>query len=231
MNKVNVWLIVGIVGGLIVVLTGIFIYFNMRNKGNKFLFKLHLPNTLDTKDVYAVIKRDPNHPQQKMFYFKDFNLWLSYRAPSRRENLKSVRDIAFNDKQEFEYITYSPMQNKHVERGLDPEEKQIALHRLKEYSNRYDYDMSRKQALQFFGMIGLTVIMIIALTVSVIFYARAVGDSVDVAQTNKEVTDGLNAVASQIAAVTEEQAIITALLADVRSGVVSGNDSVVRPIE
>jgi len=225
----NIWLILGIVGGLILILTGLFIYFSARNKGNKFLFKLHLPDERNTRDVYAVLRRDPNHPAQKEFYFKDYNLRLTFRAPNRYENGKSVRDIAFNDKQEFEYITVGGIENNHITRGLDPEEKQIALHRLKEYSGRYDNDMSRKQALQFFGMIGMTIIMVIALTVSVVFYARAVGDSVDVAQANKEVAASLNTVASQIADVTEEQAIITALLRQERDGL--ADDVLSRPLE
>lgn len=224
----NIWLIVGIVGGFAVIMVIVMIYLNARNKSNKFLFKLHLPDERNTRDIFAVMRRDPNHPEQKQFYFKEFNLSLSYRAPTRYENGKSVRDVAFNSKQEFEYITFGGIENKHIGRGLDPEEKQIALHRLKEYSNRYDYDMSRKQALQFFGMIGLTVIMIIALTVTVIFYARAVNDSVEVAKSNQEVASALKSVASQIADITEEQAVVTALLVRERDGVV---DTGVRPLE
>jgi len=225
----NIWWIVGGVIGLIVILAGVFFYFNNKNKGNKFLFKLHLPDGVNTKNVYAVVRRDPLHPQQKQFFFKEYNLSLAYRSPHRYENNISVRDIAFNDKQEFDYVTVSKLENGVVSKALDPQEKQMALSRIKEANNRYDYDMSRRQAMQFFGMIGLTIIMIIGLVVGTIFYARSVGDSVEVAETNREVANSLNSVANQIAQITQEQAIITNLLVENNRGDLPSD--IVRPLE
>lgn len=186
-------------------------FFFRRKKQYPFL--LYSRNLKNAREVYAAIKVDPENKENKVFTFSGVDSKLAIREPSLFIGSKSYRQIIQNQNGGYSYIDGITLDEaNYLKLSLSPDEKSLALHRIKENHERNANPVSKTQAAMLITGFIMVIILAIGIIYSTIAYVGAGKNVVKVVETNKANINSMNAVTSRLADISEQQAQITGAL-------------------
>lgn len=209
----------------LVSLMGLILLFAFLIKGSSgFSFLLYSKDGRVRTKLIAKIKSDEKNRAIKRFVFPDGQN-LPIREPTCYINNKPYREITFNSLGEYSYLEASKFdidKETYLKLSLEPEEKQLALYRYKEYADKYSKSIDKYQAMTLVAMFIMTLIIGIGVIYSTIAYVNVSGKFVDIAQENTKVTNGLKDVSKIQQTISQQQIIMT--------GALIGNKSAIRQL-
>lgn len=210
-----IWLIaIFIVVGVVVLsLVGIILYFFVFRKKKGYPFLLYSRDLQRRKVIQATLRADPTNKENKKFFFSGNDTTLMLREPTCFQDGVGYREIIQNKDGGYSYIEGTKLDEaKYVNLSLSPDEKALALHRIKENVERYAQPMSKTTA----AMIITGFILVIILTIGIIYsttaYVGAGKDVVKVVKATQEMQSAQNANTNTLALISSQQAQITAAL-------------------
>lgn len=202
-----------IVGGLLIAVIVSFVAWIFFRKGKKsFPFLLY---SVDGKmtTVQGAVKVDPTNKTNKKFHIAGTDQTLPIRAPSVVMGGVAYREIMYDQNGELQYVDRSFVKNK-LEVSLLPEEKQIALSRIKENEKRYENPMGKAQAYMILSLFLLIFILLVGIVYSTISYVKVVNKMVQISEDNRESMKLQQGISQNNQAIVEQLAGITAALHD-----------------
>lgn len=212
---IPMWMIVifAIVGCLVI---GLLIFlgwaFFFRQK-KKYPFLLYSRDCKHRKIVYAQLKIDPGNKENKRFFFPGNDTTLELREPTAFQGGVSYREIMQNPNGGYSYVKGAEINDKdYLELSLSPEEKALALARIKENEARHANPMSKTQAAMIITGFILILILTIGIIYSTISYVGAGKNVIKVVKENGKLVNTLDGTAQRIEGITAQQAAITAAL-------------------
>ncbi|MCK4522455.1 MAG: hypothetical protein KAU20_07820 [Nanoarchaeota archaeon] len=236
---VNVLMIIIIVVvGIFVLLGGILLYF-WKKSGKKFPFILYSPNGERADIIYARVRIDPENPANKQFVFDTLDSPLTIKRPTIFLNGIPHREITFNKLSEYnylknqgikvdekkkeelenqerdvyQYVDGTKIDNKaYLEKCLEPEEKQIAISRLKENTRRYQDPMNKYAAYTLIGTFVMSFLICVCMGYCFFKVGDITDDVVTIAKEQDESIKVLNHVATTNQQTTEQLTGIAAAL-------------------
>ncbi len=207
------WAMFILVGVIFLSVIGVLLWFFVFRKKKQYPFLLYSRDCQRRKVIHASLKTDPANKENKMFCFAGVDTKLPLREPTCFQDKVSYREIMQNKDGGYSYLEGIKIdEKKYIEVSLTPDEKALALHRLKENEVRYQNPMGKTQA----AMIITGFIMIIILTIGIVYstiaYVGAGKDVVKVVKENKEAINAMSANTANLARISQQQAQITAAL-------------------
>lgn len=189
----------------------------------QFQFILYAKDGTNRTYLNAKVKTDPKHPDVQKFVFSGGQS-LDIKEPTCYINKKPVREITYNKLGEYCYLTATKFDEKNYNsKALEPEEKQIALFRYKENSERYAKTLDKYQAITLIAMFVMTLIIGIGIIYCTITYVNTTSKFVEIAQENGKVADELKNIANIFQGISQQQSVITAALV--------GNNTIIRKLD
>jgi flagellar basal body-associated protein FliL len=166
-----VFIIVSMVAG-----GGIFLFLRSRNK-KEFLFYIYSRDLKSITTTHGKLIKDSNN--QNVFELPKYNKFIDVKSSTRYLNGKMIRELVFTKDGNFAYIhdlklvpATKDVKGKIINEALDeeeylkyslsPEDKQIALYRIKEIAQRFNSGMDKTQMLTLISLGVICLIMIIA---------------------------------------------------------------------
>lgn len=201
------------IGVIILGLGAVVVYFVFFKKKKQYPFLLYSRDCQRRKVLQGQLKTDPTNRENKVFVFPGVDSRLPLKEPTCFQSGTAYREIIQNKDGGYSYIEGATInEEKYIELSLTPDEKSLALHRIKENEVRYQHPISKTQA----AMIITGFIMIIVLTIGIIYstiaYVGAGKDVVKVVKANKENTNAMASATTTLGQISAQQAAITAAL-------------------
>lgn len=202
-----------VVGAVIVLIIGVVAWLFIFRKKKQYPFLLYSRDLERRKVIHASLKADPQNRENKKFFFPGVDTQLPLKEPTCFQSGVAYREIIQNKDGGYSYIKGTKLDEKdYIELSLTPDEKSLALHRIKENEVRYQHPISKTQAAMIITGFIMIIILVIGIIYSTIAYVGAGKDVVKVVQANKENTNAMAASTGQLAQISAQQAAITAAL-------------------
>ena len=203
-----------IVGGVIIVVpsVGIWLFFRIR-KGKAYDFRLHSRDGKTITSIKGFVKIDPKNKSNKRFFFKENDSSLEIREPSSFIDGKPSRDITYNNEGGFVYLEEIVLNTDKLEYALTPEEKQIALFRLRSFENRYESQLSKTQAVMLIANFILILLLLIGSIYAAVTSGETVKNSLVIVKELDSTISKLDETAKTNLLISEQQTNIMAMLA------------------
>lgn len=220
------WTIGKWVGGILVALlaiSGAVLWFLWKRSRNKHKFLLYSKDGLNVRVIGANIKVNKENKADKMFDFPDGNCQLPIDKPTRFLDGKPYREITYDQEGNYCYLKGTTFDENKLNLTLHPDEKQIALFRLKEYQERYKDPVDKFQAI---SMI-MQLIMVFIIAGGCIFCFVKAGTMLD---TIAEVVKETNKNAEIAGATTAKQLQIMEQMAAMQGATIAPNGSITRQL-
>jgi len=207
------YLVFGVVGGLVILLLMFLGYMYFFRRKKQYPFLLYSRDLKRRKVIYAVLKTDPNNKENKKFFFQGMDTQLPLKEPTAFQNNVAYREVIQNKAGGYSYIEGTKLDEKdYLELSLSPDEKSLALHRIKENEDRNSNPMSKTQAAMLITGFILIIILVIGIIYSTIAYVGAAKNLVKLAEQTKAIQASAGANLQIMNTITEQQARITAML-------------------
>lgn len=220
------WTIGKWVGGVsltLLVLGGIALFVLWKYSGKKHKFLLYSKDGLNVSIVGASIRANKDNKSDRKFYFPDNQYELEIRKPTRFMNGKPYREITYDQEGKYCYLEGTTFNEDKLNLTLKPEEKQIALFRLKEYQERYKDPIDKMGAI---SMI-MQLIMVFIIAGGCIFCFVKTGTMLN---TISEVVQETNKNAEITGETTAKQLQIMEMMAVMQGMEVDGNGKLMRQL-
>lgn len=202
-----------IVGVVILGVIGVVVWLFLFRKKKAYPFLLYSRDLQRRKVIHAQLKADPNNRENKMFFFPGVDTKLALKEPTCFQNGVAYREVMQNKDGGYSYLKGCKLdEDDYIKLSLTPDEKALALHRIKENEVRYQHPISKTQAAMIITGFIMIIILVIGIIYSTIAYVGAGKDVVKVVQANKENTNAMAATTGQLAQISAQQAAITAAL-------------------
>jgi uncharacterized membrane protein YciS (DUF1049 family) len=202
--------ILGIVLLVFLVVGGIILYyFWKRSAGKKYDFLLYSSDAKTITIVKADVSVNPENVNDKLFTFANNTSKLEIRKPSRFIDGKPYREITFDNEGKYCYLTQTSFDEKKLEMSLQPEEKQIALFRLKESQERYKNPMEKLTAITLIAGFIMCLIIIGGVLFCTIKFSSQIGTIAEIAKDNKAVSEMNGQTMNKMVLITEQLAAIS----------------------
>lgn len=195
------------------VIIGLVVWLFVFRKKKQYPFLLYSRDLQRRKVIQATLKADPENKENKQFFLPGIDKPLALKEPTCFQKGVGYREVMQNKDGSYSYIKGMKLdENKYIEMSLTPDEKALALHRIKENEVRYQHPISKTQAAMIITGFIMIIILVIGIIYSTIAYVGAGKDVVKVVQANKENTNAMAASTGQLAQISAQQAAITAAL-------------------
>lgn len=202
-----------IVGVVILGIIGIVAWLFLFRKKKQFPFLLYSRDCQRRKVIYATLKTDPTNRENKKFFFPGVDNQLPLQEPTCFQDGKAYREIMQNKDGGYSYLKCAKIDEEdYIELSLTPDEKALALHRIKEYETRYQHPISKTQAAMIITGFIMIIILVIGIIYSTIAYVGAGKDVVKVVQANKENTAAIATSVGTLQKISVQQAQIAIAL-------------------
>lgn len=210
-----VFAIIGVVGGLFVLIIAVAGYFFFFKKKKQYPFLLYSRNMRDRRVVYGSLKIDPDNKEDKKFFFAGMTSTLPLKEPTCFQDGKAYREIIQNKDGGYSYIEECRLdEDKYMSLSLSPDEKSLALHRIKENEDRNQNPMSKHQAVMLITGFVLIIILVIGIIYATIAYVGASKNLVKLAEETKKITNTIASSNNVMKDITAQQTAIIAALAN-----------------
>lgn len=207
---IAIFIIVGIV---ILVLICLVVYIFVFRKKKAYPFLLYSRDLQRRKVIQAQLKVDPDNRENKLFFFPGNDSRLALKEPTCFQDGVAYREIMQNKDGGYSYIEGAKLdEKKYIELSLTPDEKSLALHRIKENEVRYQHPMSKSQAAMIITGFILVIVLVIGIVYCTIAYVGAGKDVIKVVQSNKENINAMVTATGTLSQISAQQASITAAL-------------------
>lgn len=210
-----VWLlaIFIVVGVVVLALICIILYFFVFRKKKGYPFLLYSRDLQRRKVIQASLRADPTNKENKKFFFPGNDTTLMLREPTCFQDGVGYREIMQNKDGGYSYIDGTKLdENQYIKLSLAPDEKALALHRIKENVERYAQPMSKTTAAMIITGFILVIILTIGIIYSTIAYVGAGKDVVKVVKESQKMQDAQNKNTEVLKEISSQQAQITAAL-------------------
>lgn len=182
---------------------GALFWFYKSKSKKKYPFILYNADGSKNREIFAVLSTDEFNRDVVQFEFpQDFpKAVLLVKPPSFWVDGKGYREIIQNDLGELSYVEKRINKDKYLELNIMPEEKSIAMSRMRGYSERYQRDVTKWQAFTlgaivimfFIGIVGAGYVFTSTYKASdnLIVVSQQTKDSTRAIQTTSEVLNDL----------------------------------------
>lgn len=202
-----------IVGIIMFVLVAVVVWIFFFRKKKQYPFLLYSRDLQRRRVIHAQLKVDPENKENKVFTFAGVDTRLALKEPTCFQDGQGYREVMQNKDGGYSYIQGCKLDEEdYIELSLQPDEKALALHRIKEYNVRYQHPMSKSQAAMLITGFILVIILVIGIVYCTIAYVGAGKDVVKVVQSNKENINSMKSATDTLAHISTQQAAITAAL-------------------
>lgn len=209
------WLLsIFIIGGVVFAFAlGFLAWAYFFRKKKAYLFLLYSRDCQRRRVIKADLKTDPNNKSNKMFFFSGTDTTLPLKEATCFQEGKSYREIMQNRDGTYSYIKGARIDEiDYLSLSLTPDEKALALHRIKENEVRYQNPMGKTQAAMLITGFILIILLTIGIVYSTIAYVGAGKNVVKVVQENQAFLKQFEQTTSVLSEISEQQASITAVL-------------------
>lgn len=208
-------IIAGLVVGGVVIFGGVgVVLWLIFSKGKKqFPFLIYGVNG-EISTSKGTVKVDPGNKTNKKFFIEGTDQSLPIRPPTSTIGGIAYREVMYDQNGDLQYIQKKVNRDKAMDIGLIPEEKQIALFRIKENERRYENPMGKAQAYMLLSMFVLIFILILGIVFSVISFTKNTDQMVQISETNRDSLKIQKNVADSNARVVEQLAGIMAAMTE-----------------
>ena len=202
-----------IVGVVVIALIGIILYFFVFKKKKGYPFILYSRDLQRAKIIQATLRADPTNKENKKFFFQGNDTTLMLREPTYFQDGVAYRQIMQNKDGGYSYIEETKLdESKYIKLSLTPDEKALALHRIKENVERYAQPMSKTTAAMIITGFILVIVLVIGIIYSTVAYVGAGKDVIKVVKATQEMQNAQNSNTNTLALISSQQAQITAAL-------------------
>lgn len=197
---------------IVLVVGGLMAYFFFIKGGKKFKFLLASKDGKTLKELTARVKADSANLKKKVFVFDNGNE-LIIKEANFFVGGKSYRLIGHTPDGDYTYINeWEISQDKYLKFSLAPEDKQLALYRMKENNIRFQDPLAKNTLMMMTAMLVLTLLLTMGIIFSVYQYAKISGTHVDLAKENNKIMEGIRQSVNTMGDVSERLVTVTAVL-------------------
>jgi len=203
----------GVFGFLILIAVLLFAFFWFKGKKKaKFKFLLWSKDGRSVTTIEGIVKIDPNNKKNKQFFFSTNDSSLGIKEPTRWINNEPYREITYDKEGNYIYLKNITLDEGNMKMALAPEEKSIALFRLKETQEKYQNPMEKTQAIMLITGFLMILILIVGIVYATFSFGSGIKHMIDVAELNKESMDIAASITATNADVTVQLVQVTAAL-------------------
>lgn len=208
--------IIAVISIAFVALLGFLGWAFLFRRRKQFPFLLYSRDCKRRRVIFAKLKIDPENRENKRFFFPGIDSSLELREPTCFHEGKAYREIMQNKNGGYSYIDGAKIdEDGFIKLSLSPDEKVLALSRMKDYGERYANPMSKHQAYMLITGFVLIIILVVGIVYSTISYVGAGKNLIKFAEQNKEAQRITASAAANLEKVNEQQiAILSVLTSD-----------------
>lgn len=174
-------------------IAGFFYWFAKHRENKRYPFIVYNANGTRGGVVYAKLKKDESNKSNVNFVFLEYpGAELLIKPPTLWLDNLAYREIIQNDLGELSYLAGRQIDSSnYMKLNLVPEEKALALIRMRGYSERYQRDVSKWQAFLLGGIIMMFFIGVLGAGYVMYSTYSASGDLVAIGKQSKDIQNSI----------------------------------------